>query len=98
MRISDWSSDVCSSDLVLPRWRRIHHSVPGANETRQTMIIFATVGGVAYCWYSRASVWDAEPSGRRFALTADEPWSAVKFPPCIGSYDPSSLGRSLWCG
>src|SRR3546814_10005578 len=22
MRISDWSSDVCSSDLRLPRWRR----------------------------------------------------------------------------
>src|SRR3546814_966266 len=21
MRISDWSSDVCSSDLLLPRWR-----------------------------------------------------------------------------
>src|SRR3546814_7069392 len=28
MRISDWSSDVCSSDLSAPAWRLLHLTVP----------------------------------------------------------------------
>src|SRR3546814_7538006 len=28
MRISDWSSDVCSSDLVRLAWLWIHHAIP----------------------------------------------------------------------
>src|SRR3546814_5116434 len=27
MRISDWSSDVCSSDLSHPRWRTFHDAI-----------------------------------------------------------------------
>src|SRR3546814_10153408 len=31
MRISDWSSDVCSSDLLFLRWQREHRSRKGQN-------------------------------------------------------------------
>src|SRR3546814_8671282 len=34
MRISDWSSDVCSSDLLITQWRRCRESA-GA-DTRET--------------------------------------------------------------
>src|SRR3546814_9643597 len=31
MRISDWSSDVCSSDLIYP-WRRLHPNLPARSQ------------------------------------------------------------------
>src|SRR3546814_17088471 len=33
MRISDWSSDVCSSDLVMHRHRQLDHAETGAEMT-----------------------------------------------------------------
>src|SRR3546814_3277245 len=53
MRISDWSSDVCSSDLVLIEMIWARHSRPDAYEPKDTLVSLAfglgsTVAGVLF--------------------------------------------------
>src|SRR3546814_12041759 len=47
MRISDWSSDVCSSDLTLKRFIRVYPCSSVANGLRTRAALMVAFGGVA---------------------------------------------------
>src|SRR3546814_8538930 len=57
MRISDWSSDVCSSDLVLNRWQALNvlwrlHGHPASEDERGTRIVAIVVSLVAHLFFA----------------------------------------------
>src|SRR3546814_8753201 len=50
MRISDWSSDVCSSDLGLDQWLKLHYmpvGAPGWGSAADTLELAAADFGLA---------------------------------------------------
>src|SRR3546814_5597808 len=50
MRISDWSSDVCSSDLFNVLWRQQWH--PASEDERGTRIVAIVVSLVAHLFFA----------------------------------------------
>src|SRR3546814_19586065 len=57
MRISDWSSDVCSSDLVLNRWQAFNvlwrqQWHPASEDERGTRIVAIVVSLVAHLFFA----------------------------------------------
>src|SRR3546814_19370788 len=91
MRISDWSSDVCSSDLLLFLARDLLKRAPGATiigDVKCSQVLFdgiASAGGVPLMWKTGHSLIKAEMK-RRPAPLAGEMSGHIFFADCFG-YD-----------
>src|SRR3546814_14882420 len=88
MRISDWSSDVCSSDLVAFGRNRLHQmtDAPGHDDTGATVAAVAAVAGTQHTG-------DVLALGR---LLAQEPAHEASLP-MFGSSDGRQLGGARSC-
>src|SRR3546814_2652584 len=96
MRISDWSSDVCSSDLVVEWHRSQGHPVPDLNQ----LVELGINEPMGYCFphwfvlpmYSSASSYRFRPLGPEETLM--EIWSLTRFPE--GAERPRPTPPEVW--
>src|SRR3546814_6617431 len=68
MRISDWSSDVCSSDLKGSRYDGASHPINGTNRRRETTRtswepISARGGSRSVAWAAKRKLWKGGVAG-----------------------------------
>src|SRR3546814_16696466 len=97
MRISDWSSDVCSSDLVTPVSRRSICSTPPISTSRSPLLGSKPVVSVSKI-ISRieALIWTlsgVETRGDEANLTARLAFGAARFDDEIGTRPLDAIGN-----
>src|SRR3546814_9653675 len=83
MRISDWSSDVCSSDLPSCWYRANQDDAPGAPPAFPALIAAVTdtdgtITGVHRTWLNSATRDKAQVATPRRAMRSEEPTSELQ--------------------